>query len=78
MQYLKKTDPMPYKLLKKHYRCFEPCRKDEGTAYARASQFVPELCQSEVVALLKEIQKKLPSYDGDHENSFNTEQNALW
>jgi erythromycin esterase-like protein len=77
MRYLKKTDPSALKLAEEAYQCFEPYRKDEGQSYARASQFVPELCEMEVVDLLKEIQKKLPTYNTDHENVFSAEQNAL-
>ena len=77
MQYLKKTDPAALKVAEEAYRCFAPYRKDEGISYARASQFVPELCQNEVVKLLKEIQQKLPTYNTDHENVFSAEQNAM-
>ncbi len=77
MQYLKKTDQSAMALAEEAYRCFEPYRQDEGSSYARASQFVPELCQQEVVDLLKEIRLKLPSYNSDYENVFSTEQNAL-
>lgn len=77
MQYLRKTDPGALKVAEEAYHCFEPYRKDEGTAYARALQFVPELCQNEVVHLLKEIQLKLPQYNTDYENVFSAEQNAL-
>jgi erythromycin esterase-like protein len=77
MQYLKKTDPSALKVAEEAFQCFEPYRRDEGQSYARASQFVPELCETEVVDLLKEIQKKLPTYNTDHENVFSAEQNAL-
>ncbi|HVM86979.1 MAG TPA: erythromycin esterase family protein [Puia sp.] len=77
MKYLKRTDPAALKVAEEAFRCFEPFNKDEGGAYARASQFVPELCQQEVVDLLKEIQKKLPTYNSDHENVFSAEQNAM-
>ena len=77
MQYLKKTDPSALKVAEEAYQCFEPYRKDEGGSYARASQFVPALCETEVVHLLKEIRHKLPSYNTDHENVFSAEQNAL-
>lgn len=77
MQYLKKTDRSVMALAEEAYRCFEPYRKNEGSAYARASQFVPELCRQEVVELLKEIRQKLPSYNTDYENVFSTEQNAM-
>jgi erythromycin esterase len=77
MQYLKKTDPQAMKKAEEAFTCFEPYRKEEGQAYARASQFVPELCENEVVELLREIRRKLPAYNTDHENVFNAEQNAL-
>jgi len=77
MQYLQKTDPAALKVAESAYRCFEPYRKDEGHSYARASAFVPKLCETEVVNMLKEIQRKLPQYNTDHENVFSAEQNAL-
>jgi erythromycin esterase-like protein len=77
MKYLKKTDKAALKVAEEAYRCFEPYKKDEGQSYARASQFVPEICEAEVVELLREIQKKLPTYNTDYENVFSAEQNAL-
>jgi erythromycin esterase-like protein len=77
MQYLRKTDVAALKVAEEAFSCFEPYRKDEGTGYARASQFVPELCQNEVVDLLKQIQQRLPLYNTDHENVFSVEQNAI-
>lgn len=77
MQYLQKTDIAALKVAEAAYRCFEPYRKEEGQSYARAAMFVPELCQAEVVDMLKEVRKKMPTYDSDHENVFNAEQNAL-
>jgi erythromycin esterase-like protein len=77
MQYLKRTDPGALQIAEEAFRCFEPYRKDEGVSYANASQFVPELCQQEVVHLLKEIQQRLPLYNTDYENVFSAEQNAL-
>jgi erythromycin esterase-like protein len=77
MQYLKKTDPAALKVAEEAFRCFEPYRKEEGVSYAKAAQFVPDLCQTEVVELLKKIRERLPSYNTDHENVFSAEQNAL-
>ena len=77
MQYLRKTDVVALKAAEEAFRCFEPYRKEEGSSYARALQFVPELCQNEVVDLLKEVQKRLPQYNSDYENVFSVEQNAL-
>ena len=59
------------------FRCFEPYNKDEGQSYAQAAMFVPELCENEVVHLLKEIQQQLPTYNTDYENVFSAEQNAI-
>ncbi|MEO8961028.1 MAG: erythromycin esterase family protein [Ginsengibacter sp.] len=77
MKYLKKTDPSALKVAEEAYQCFEPYREKEGTSYAKALQFVPDLCKNEVVSLLKEIQQKLPTYNTDYENVFSAEQNAL-
>ncbi len=77
MKYLQKTDPGALEIAEEAFQCFEPYRRDEGRSYASASQFVPELCQEEVVHLLSEIQNRLPLYNSDAENVFSAEQNAL-
>ncbi len=77
MQYLKKVDPSAMKVAEDAFRCFEPYREGDGNAYARATQFVPDVCGAEVVQLLKEIQRRMPAYNTDHENVFSAEQNAL-
>jgi len=77
IEYLKNVDPKALKIAEEAYRCFEPYRMEEGQSYARASQFVPELCEQEVVHLLKEIRQKVPQYDSDYENVLSTEQNAF-
>lgn len=77
IQYLKKNDPQALKIAEEAFKCFEPYRYDEGRSYARATQLVPELCENETVHLLKEIQRKLPTYNSDYENVFSAEQNAL-
>ena len=77
MQYLKKTDAAALKVAEEAYQCFEPYKKEEGQSYAKAAMFVPELCQTEVVDLLKEIRKKMPTYNTDYENVFSAEQNAI-
>jgi erythromycin esterase-like protein len=77
MVYLDKTDRSALKIAEEAFLCFEPYRKGEGQSYARASQFVPELCETEVVNLLKEIRERSPEYNTDYENVFSAEQNAL-
>ncbi len=77
MQYLEKMDPKALETAEDAFRCFEPFRKDEGRSYGQASMFAPEICQQEVVELLREIRKKLPQYNTDFENVFSAEQNAI-
>ena len=61
MAYLKKTDPSALEIANEAYQCFEPYHIGEGIPYANASKFVPEICLQEVVRLLKEIRRELPS-----------------
>lgn len=76
IEYLEKNDPEALKVAKKAMACFEPYSKDEGQSYARASAFVPELCEREVLQMLTEIRNKVESYNSDAENVMSTEQNA--
>ena len=74
--YLQKNDQEALTLAYKVMECFEPYGKDEGQSYARASAFVPELCEKEVTKLLAEVHRKMPGYNTDHENVMSTEQNV--
>jgi erythromycin esterase-like protein len=76
-RYLEKEDPAALEVANEAFKCFEPYKKDDGASYAYASQMVPELCETEVIDLLKEIQQRIPAYDSDYEMAFSTEQNAL-
>ncbi|WP_432707106.1 erythromycin esterase family protein [Flavobacterium yafengii] len=58
-------------------KCFEPYNKDEGQSYARASSYVPKLCEKEILHMLTEIIKNVPNYNHDAENVLSTEQNAF-
>ena len=77
MKYLGKVDPLALKVAERAFYCFEPYKKEEGQGYARASMFVPELCENEVIDLLRQIRLKLPQYNTDHEAVFSAEQNAI-
>ncbi|MBG6109907.1 erythromycin esterase-like protein [Flavobacterium sp. CG_9.10] len=77
VQYLEKNDPKALAIAKAAMECFEPYNKDEGQSYARASSFVPELCEKEILHLLTEIIKNVPNYNHDAENVLSTEQNAF-
>jgi len=76
MGYLKNVDPLALKVAEKAFACFEPYRRDEGQGYAHASLMDSELCTTEVMDLLREIQRKSPTYNTDHEIVFSTYQNA--
>lgn len=77
IQYLEKNDPKALAIAKTAMKCFEPYGKDEGQSYARASSYVPELCEKEILHLLTEIIKNVPNYNHDAENVLSTEQNAF-
>jgi erythromycin esterase-like protein len=69
------------------YRCFEPYGRDvEG--YARATAFIPESCEDEVMDMLIELRQKSKKDDDDDDDDghlkddgreayFNAEQNAV-
>jgi erythromycin esterase len=59
------------------FACFEPYGRDEQE-YARATMWIPESCEQDVVRMLHELQRNRPKYERDgHEDFFNAEQNAL-
>ncbi len=81
INYLKKTDPSALKQAIDAYNCFEPYNKDVE-AYARATAFVPENCEEEVIEILTSLNNKLENYekttaDFYKEEYFNAEQNAI-
>jgi erythromycin esterase-like protein len=77
MHYLQTTAPDAIKAARQAFQCFEPFDYDPQE-YARATMWVPETCEDEVVHLLQEIRRQAPLYQLDgHEDYFNAEQNAL-
>src|SRR5215211_5086757 len=81
IQYLKKIDPNAIKNAFEVYKCFEPYGKDVES-YARATAFVPENCEGEVIEMLTSLRSKMDVYSKkDHGNReeeyFNAEQNAI-
>ena len=81
IQYLKKVDPNAIKDAIKAYTCFEPYKKDVEN-YARATAFVPENCEDEVIEMLSSLRSRVNVYSKkDHgkreEDYFNAEQNAM-
>jgi len=75
--YLHRADPDALPAAWQALRCFEPYGEDVEE-YARAAHFVPNACEEEVIALLQELRRKAPQYQGsDRDEYFNAEQNAL-
>jgi erythromycin esterase-like protein len=76
LAYLQKTDPAALALAWQALRCFEPYGEDVQE-YARATRFVPNSCEEEVVTLLRELRNKPAEFRGDGgESHFVAEQNA--
>jgi erythromycin esterase-like protein len=58
------------------FRCFEPYGED-AQRYAWATRMVPEICEEEVVALLRAVRQRATATEGDDpESHFAAEQNA--
>jgi erythromycin esterase len=74
--YLDKNDPATRHTATEALACFEPYGGDEGRAYARASLMVPSICEDEVIDLLTQIRRNMPSYNSDKEAVMSAEQNA--
>jgi erythromycin esterase len=77
IEYLEKNDPKALAIAKTAMKCFEPYGKDDGQTYARASSYVPELCEKEILNMLKELIKNVPNYNHYAENILSTEQNVF-
>jgi erythromycin esterase len=80
IKYLKRLDPDAIKTALEAYRCFEPYERSVED-YARATAFVPESCEDEVIDMLIDLRSKASEYKTDglsrREEYFNAEQNAV-
>jgi len=77
MGYLGKRDAAAATAARRAFECFEPYGED-AQDYARATSWVGETCEDDVVALLSELRSKLGHGKGDgREGHFDAEQNAL-
>lgn len=79
IKYLKKVDPDLLKSAMDAYNCFEPYNK-KVEEYARATAFVPDNCEDEVIEILTSLRKKGDIYikgNRNREEYFNAEQNAI-
>jgi erythromycin esterase len=80
LNYLRKVDPEAVKYAIEAYSCFEPYGKSVEN-YARATAFIPESCEDEVIDLLVTLRSKVCEYSQNgmekSEEYFNAEQNEL-
>src|SRR5207244_3707672 len=77
MAYLHRAVPQALPAAWRAFRCFEPYGEDVQE-YARATRFVPNSCEDEVVALLAELRRRRPADSAqDPEARFAAELNAL-
>ncbi|MEX2141728.1 MAG: erythromycin esterase family protein [Pirellulales bacterium] len=81
--YLSRMDGQAVGAALRAFECFEPYGEDVQQ-YARATMWVPETCEDEVVGLLRELRQSGLGYDppqragsDGRESYFNAEQNAL-
>jgi erythromycin esterase-like protein len=76
MGHLRKHHPDLLPAARRAFQCFEPYGEDVQD-YARATSWLSETCEDEVVDLLRALQENPPRHDGDPEGCFVAEQNAL-
>ncbi len=75
--YLGKHVPAAVPAARRAFQCFEPYGEDVQE-YARATRWVEESCEDEVIALLAEVRRHARPYPHDgREAGFSAEQNAL-
>jgi erythromycin esterase-like protein len=75
--YLGRHDSSAIETARRAFRCFEPYGEDVQE-YARATRWIEQSCENEVVSLLAELRRTPAPPAGDsREEHFNAEQNAL-
>ena len=77
MGYLREHDGPALAAARRAARCFQPYDED-AYEYARATRLVPEVCEDEVVTLLRAVRGRAAAAPaGEREAAFEAEQNAL-
>ena len=85
MKYLQRNYPNAVKAAMRAYKCFEPYGRDVQE-YAKATLFVPESCEHEVMDMLIELRQEARTADENRKKDddgeemeayFNAEQNAV-
>lgn len=81
LRYIKKNYPDSLDAAIRAYNCFEPFGRD-AEEYAKATAFIPQSCEDEVVEMLRDLRKNARTRtdrsktDNQEEAYFNAEQNA--
>jgi len=77
LRYVEQTDGSATAVVRRAFECFEPYAYDVND-YARATAWVNEACEDEVVDMLRQLRTQSPDFEDDgREAFFNAEQNAL-
>jgi len=76
IEFLRDRDPAAVQVALEAWRCFEPYG-GEGQAYGWSTMsLVPQGCVAEAAELLRDVTRRLATYDGEWETRLNLEQNA--
>jgi erythromycin esterase-like protein len=76
LRHLRRYHPSALAAARRAFQCFEPYGEDVRE-YARATRWVDESCEDEVVALLAEVHRSREHTQEDQEAHFDAELNAL-
>ncbi|WP_373044248.1 erythromycin esterase family protein [Vulgatibacter sp.] len=78
LDFVRKIDGASLEHARQALRCFDPYGED-AQVYARATRFVGESCEAEVVGLLRDLRARREALraDGSRDAFFDAEQNAL-
>lgn len=77
LKYLKNNNIEAFKKAKSILKSFGPLKESTDKTYTTSSSIVPELCEKEILNLLKDIRSKVTHYNSDVENIFNKSQNVI-
>jgi erythromycin esterase-like protein len=75
VEWLKDNEPDLVEAAVGAYGCFDPFGRDPFE-YARATRWVPDTCEQQVVSVLQRMCERHAEQDGDDEERFVAEQNA--
>jgi erythromycin esterase-like protein len=77
LQYIERADGSAAAAVRRAFECFEPYAY-EINEYARASAWISDTCEDEVIEMLRTLREHPAAYDASERDAyFNAEQNAL-